>query len=144
MCASADEHGADSVAVTAKDTAQPGPAAAPELVEELVAANHILFDQGVVDAFGHVSVRHDKRPDRFLLARNMAPGQVTADDIIEFTLDGEPVNANGRRVYLERFIHGEIYRAHPHVVSVVHSHSHAIVPLSVVKGVRLRALFHMA
>ncbi|HEY0523010.1 MAG TPA: class II aldolase/adducin family protein [Stellaceae bacterium] len=144
MCASADEHGAESVAVTADDTAQPGPAAAPELVKELVSANHILFDQGVVDAFGHVSVRHDKRPDRFLLARNMAPGQVTADDIVEFTLDGEPVNANGRRVYLERFIHGEIYRAHPHVVSVVHSHSHAIVPLSVVKGVRLRALFHMA
>jgi HCOMODA/2-hydroxy-3-carboxy-muconic semialdehyde decarboxylase len=114
------------------------------LVEDLVAANHILFDQGVVDAFGHISVRSNKRSERFLLARNMAPGSVAAEDIIEFTLDGEPVNARGRKVYLERFIHGEIYRRRPDVVSVVHSHSHSIVPLSVVKGVKLRALFHMA
>jgi ribulose-5-phosphate 4-epimerase/fuculose-1-phosphate aldolase len=137
------EH-AHPIAVDAADTAEPGAAASPALIEELVAANHILFDQGVVDAFGHVSVRHDKRPDRFLLARNMAPGRVTAEDIIEFTLDGEPVNANGRKVYLERFIHGEILRRRPDVTSVVHSHSHSIVPLSVVKGARLRALFHMA
>jgi ribulose-5-phosphate 4-epimerase/fuculose-1-phosphate aldolase len=113
-------------------------------VEELVVANHILFDQGVVDAFGHISVRHDQRPDRFLLARNMAPGRVTAEDIIEFTLDGEPVNAGDKKVYLERFIHGEIFRRRPDVMSVVHSHSQAIVPLSVVKGVRLQAIFHMA
>jgi ribulose-5-phosphate 4-epimerase/fuculose-1-phosphate aldolase len=112
------------------------------LIEDLVVANHILFDQGVVDAFGHISVRH--RPDRFLLARNMAPGQVTAVDIVEFTLDGEPVNADGRKVYLERFIHGEIFRLRPEIMSVVHSHSPAIVPLSVVSGVRLRAIFHMA
>ncbi|MFC7514597.1 class II aldolase/adducin family protein [Herbaspirillum sp. GCM10030257] len=114
------------------------------LIEDLVIANHILFDQGVVDAFGHVSVRHDRQADRFLLARNMAPGQVTADDIIEFTLDGAPINANGRRVYIERFIHSEIYRRYPEVHAVVHSHSSAIVPLSTVKSVRLRALFHMA
>jgi HCOMODA/2-hydroxy-3-carboxy-muconic semialdehyde decarboxylase len=122
------------------------PSAEPSssLVEQLVLANHVLFDQGVVDAFGHVSVRHDRVPDRFLLARNMAPGQVTADDIVEFTLDGEPVNAQARKVYLERFIHGEIYRRRPDVLAVVHSHSHAIVPLSVVKGMRLRAMFHMA
>jgi ribulose-5-phosphate 4-epimerase/fuculose-1-phosphate aldolase len=122
------------------------PDAAPDaaVIEDLVVANHILFDQGVVDAFGHISVRHDKRPDRFLLARNMAPGQVTAADIMEFELDGEPVNANGRRVYLERFIHGEIFRQRPDVMSVVHSHSHNIVPLSVLGGRRLRAIFHMA
>ena len=113
-------------------------------IEDLVAANHILFDQGVVDAFGHVSVRLDTRPDQFLLARNMAPGSVTADDIVTFNLDGEAVNAEGRKVYLERFIHGEIYRRRPDVISVVHSHSHSIVPLSVVKGAKLRALFHMA
>jgi ribulose-5-phosphate 4-epimerase/fuculose-1-phosphate aldolase len=118
-------------------------AADPGIIDDLVAANHILFDQGVVDAFGHVSVRHDKQPDHFLLARNMAPGFVSRDDIVTFGLDGEPVNANGRRVYLERFIHSEIYRAYPNVVAVVHSHSHAIVPLSVVKGVPLRAIFHM-
>ena len=132
------------IAVHAPDTAQPGEPPSPALVEQLVSANHILFDQGVVDAFGHISVRHDKRPDRFLLARNMAPGAVTAADIVEFTLDGEPVDAQGRRVYLERFIHGELFRARPDVMSVVHSHSHNIVPLSVVKGATLRALFHMA
>jgi ribulose-5-phosphate 4-epimerase/fuculose-1-phosphate aldolase len=126
------------------DTAKPGPPPSPATVDELVIANHILFDQGVVDAFGHISVRHDKNPNHFLLARNMAPGQVSAADIIEFTLDGEPVNAAGRRVYLERFIHGEILRRRPDVMAVVHSHSHAIVPLSVVKGARLQALFHMA
>jgi HCOMODA/2-hydroxy-3-carboxy-muconic semialdehyde decarboxylase len=122
---------------------KPSPPAAA-LIADLVVANHILFDQGVVDAFGHISARHPANPERFLLARNMAPGRVTADDIVEFTLDGAPVNAAGRKVYLERFIHGEIYRKRPDVMSVVHSHSHSVVPLSVVKGVRLQAIFHMA
>ncbi len=139
-----DDHPPHPIAVDLEDSASPGVAASSALLEQLVDANHILFDQGVVDAFGHVSVRHDARPDRFLLARNMAPGQVAAEDVVEFTLDGEAVDAAGRRVYLERFIHGEIYRRRPDVMAVVHSHSHAIVPLSVVKGVRLRALFHMA
>lgn len=138
-----NEHG-HPIAVEVADSAKQGHAPSPALMRELVVANHILFDQGVVDAFGHISVRHDARPDRFLLARNMAPGSVTADDIIEFTLDGEAVNAGGRRVYLERFIHGEIFRQRPDVLAVVHSHSHAIVPLTVVKGVSLRAIFHMA
>jgi ribulose-5-phosphate 4-epimerase/fuculose-1-phosphate aldolase len=143
MCSS--HHGDhDSVATDITDTRIASVAPEPALVQQLVTANHILFDQGVVDGFGHVSVRHDKHPDRFLLARNMAPGQVTADDIIEFTLDGEAVNANGRRVYLERFIHGQIYRKRPDVMAVVHSHSHSIVPLSVVKGAPLKAIFHMA
>lgn len=141
MCSSND---GPSIAVEQADTATAGAAPSRALIEELVVANHILFDQGVVDAFGHVSVRHDARPDRFLLARNMAPGNVTADDIVEFTLDGAAVNADGRKIYLERFIHGEIFRRRPDVTAVVHSHSHAIVPLSVVKGTRLKALFHMA
>ncbi len=134
----------DRIAVHAPDTAATSQAPDPALIADLVAANHILFDQGVVDAFGHVSVRHDKRPDRFLLARNMAPGNVTAADIVEFDLDGNPVNAAGRKVYLERFIHGELFRARPDVMAVVHSHSHNIVPLSVVKNAPLRAIFHMA
>ena len=142
MCSSADHD--HPIAVALADRAEAGAAASLPLVEDLVLANHILFDQGVVDGFGHVSVRHDKRPDRFLLARNMAPGRVAHEDIVEFDLDGEAVNANGRKVYLERFIHSEIYRRRPDVLAVVHSHSHAIVPLSVVKGVRLKALFHMA
>lgn len=74
----------------------------------------------------------------------MAPSRVTAEDIVEFTLDGEAVNANGRKVYLERFIHAEIFRKRPDVMTVIHSHLHSIVPLSVVKGVRLKAIFHMA
>jgi HCOMODA/2-hydroxy-3-carboxy-muconic semialdehyde decarboxylase len=144
MCPNSDRTQDHPAAVAVTDGAAPAAAPSEGLVEDLVLANHILFDQGVVDAFGHVSARHDRAADRFLLARNMAPGGVTADDIVEFTLDGDAVNARGRRVYLERFIHGEIYRRRPDVVAVVHSHSHAIVPLSVVQGVRLRALFHMA
>jgi len=131
-------------AADVRDSAAAVAAPSRALIDDLVVANHILFDQGVVDAFGHISVRSDANPERFLLARNMAPGQVIADDIIEFTFDGEAVNARGRKVYLERFIHGEIYRRRPDVMAVVHSHSHSIVPLSVSKSARLRALFHMA
>jgi ribulose-5-phosphate 4-epimerase/fuculose-1-phosphate aldolase len=134
----------NAAAVEVADALEAGAAPASQLIEDLVVANHILFDQGVVDAFGHISARHDANPNRFLLARNMAPGRVAADDIIEFTLDGDPVNASGRKVYLERFIHGEIYRRRPDVMAVVHSHSHSVVPLSVVKGMRLQAIFHMA
>ena len=122
--------------------ASAGPAA-PQLIDDIVAANHILVDQGVLDGFGHVSARHDKRADRFLLARSMAPGLVTAADIMEFDLDGAPVDARGRTAYLERFIHSEIYRARPDVMSVVHSHSPAVIPFSVSKT-PLRPIYHMA
>ena len=110
---------------------------------ELVDANHILFDQGVVDGFGHVSVRHPIRPDHFLLARSMAPALVTETDVLEFDPDGAPTEAGGPAVYLERFIHSEIYRTRPDVVSVVHSHSPAVVPFSVVSGTKLRPICHM-
>ena len=119
-----------------------GPAA-PALLDDLVAANRILFDQGVVDGFGHVSVRHDKDPNRFLLARSMAPALVTAEDIMEFDLDGNPVDARGRAVYLERFIHSEIMRLNPAVMSVVHSHSPAVIPFGVSR-VPLKPLYHMS
>ncbi len=112
-------------------------------VRELVDANHILYDQGVVDGFGHVSLRHPELPDHFLLARSMAPALVTVDDILVFDLDGVPIGAAAPAVYLERFIHGEIYRARPDVASVVHSHSPAVVPFSVVGDVRLRPVCHM-
>lgn len=125
----------------------PAPASAgpadPTVVEDLVAANRILFDQGVVDGFGHVSARHDKDPDRFLLSRSMAPGLVTAADIMEFDLDGTPVDPRGRAVYLERFIHGEIYRLRPDVAAVVHSHSPAVIPFGV-SHAPLRPLYHMS
>ena len=116
----------------------------PALLDDLVAANRILFDQGVVDGFGHVSVRHPARPDRFLLSRSMAPGLVGAGDILECGAGGEPVAPDGRVPYAERFIHSEIYRARPEVQSVVHSHSPSIVPFGVVASARLRPIFHMA
>jgi ribulose-5-phosphate 4-epimerase/fuculose-1-phosphate aldolase len=144
MCSDHGGENPEPAAERVADTGQPSPAASKALIDELVLANHILFDNGVVDSFGHVSVRHDARPDRYLLARNMAPGGVAADDIVEFDLDSNPVNGRGHKVYLERFIHGEIYRARPDVMAVVHSHSHSIVPLSVVKSFPLRPLFHMA
>ena len=128
----------------APDSAEPSAAPSPVLIEELAVANRILFRQGVLDAFGHVSARHDKRPDRFLLARNMAPGLVTTADILEFDLTGNAIDAKGRAVYLERFIHGEIYRARPDVMAVVHSHSPAVIPFGLVRRRPLRSVCHMA
>jgi ribulose-5-phosphate 4-epimerase/fuculose-1-phosphate aldolase len=113
------------------------------LVEDLVTANRILFDQGVVDGFGHVSARRCHNRARFLLSRSMAPGLVTADDIMEFNEDAQPVEPRDRAVYLERFIHSEIYKARPDVNAVVHSHSPAVIPFGVTE-VPLRPLFHIA
>ena len=90
------------------------------LVEDLVAGNRILAMEGVLDAMGHISVRHSARPERFLLARSMAPELVTTADILEYDLDGNAVDARDRTSYLERFIHSEIYRARPDVRAVVH------------------------
>jgi ribulose-5-phosphate 4-epimerase/fuculose-1-phosphate aldolase len=119
------------------------PAPDPGLVDKLVVANRILYAQGVVDGFGHVSVRHDKSPVHFLLARNMAPALVRRDDIVTFDLEGAALDATGRRVYLERFIHGEIYRVRPDVQAVVHSHSPSVIPFGVTKQ-PLRPVFHMS
>ena len=116
----------------------------PALVEDLVAANRILYNEGVVDGFGHVSVRHDKSPERFLLARSMAPGLVTAADILEHDGDGQPIDPQGRTPYLERFIHSEIYRLRPEVQAIVHSHSPAVIPFGVVAGASLRPIYHMS
>jgi HCOMODA/2-hydroxy-3-carboxy-muconic semialdehyde decarboxylase len=113
------------------------------VIDDLVLANRILYDLGVVDGFGHVSVRHDRDPERFLLARNMAPALVTAEDVMTFALDGTALG-DPRVPYLERFIHGSIYRARPDVGAVVHSHSPAVIPFGVVSGVQLRPVFHMA
>jgi ribulose-5-phosphate 4-epimerase/fuculose-1-phosphate aldolase len=115
----------------------------PTLVDELVAANHILFNQNVVDGYGHVSVRHDKRPDRYILSRSRSPGIVVAADLIEYDLDSNPVS-DQRPGYLERFIHGEIFRARPDVMAVVHSHSPSVIPFGLVEGVPLRPVFHMS
>jgi HCOMODA/2-hydroxy-3-carboxy-muconic semialdehyde decarboxylase len=110
-------------------------------ISDLVDANHILVDQGVLDAFGHVSARAAHDSTRFLLARNLAPGLVREDDIQEFDLNGN--TRDSRPAYLERFIHAEIYRARPDVMAVVHSHSPAVVPFSVA-DTPLQPVMHMA
>jgi HCOMODA/2-hydroxy-3-carboxy-muconic semialdehyde decarboxylase len=114
-----------------------------DILADLAAASRILAAQGVVDGFGHVSMRHPSAPNRYLMARSIAPALVTAGDIIEYDLDSNPCNANGRGSFLERFIHGEIFKARPDVMSVVHSHSPSVVPFGLV-GVPMRAMFHNA
>src|SRR3989454_7889650 len=116
---------------------------ATDLIADLAAASRILAAQGVVDAFGHVSLRHPAAPDRYLMARSVAPALVTPDDIIEYDLDSNPINANGRGSFLERFIHGEIYKARPDIQSVVHSHSPSVIPFGLVR-VPMQAMFHNA
>jgi ribulose-5-phosphate 4-epimerase/fuculose-1-phosphate aldolase len=133
---------AAAVVAQAPAPSSAGPAD-PPLIDDLVAANHILYDQNVVDGFGHVSARHDKDPNRYLLARSMAPALVTADDIMEYDLDSTPVDQRGRAVYLERFIHGEIYKLRPDVRAIVHSHSPAVIPYADTK-VQLRPMNHIA
>jgi ribulose-5-phosphate 4-epimerase/fuculose-1-phosphate aldolase len=108
---------------------------------DLVAANRILAREDVVDAYGHVSLRHPARPDRFLLSRARAPELIEAADLMEFTLAGDPVDAEGRQPYLERFIHGAIYEARPEIQSVVHSHSHEVIPFGVA-GAAIRPVMH--
>ena len=134
--------------MSARDSAiAPPPALAgidPALIADLVDANRILFRHGVVDAFGHVSLRHPLRPAHFLLSRNLAPGLVTAADLVEFDADSEPVAADAPRVYLERFLHGEIFRARADVFAVVHSHAAAVIPFGIVPSRQLRPVFHMA
>lgn len=113
------------------------------LIDDLVIANHILVNEGVLDGFGHISVRHDQLPERFLIARSMAPGLVTADDILACDLDGHVHDERGRKTYVERYIHSEIYRARPDVMAVVHSHSPAVIPFGVTSA-RLRPICHMS
>jgi HCOMODA/2-hydroxy-3-carboxy-muconic semialdehyde decarboxylase len=119
-----------------------GPAA-PALIEDLIAANRILAMHGIVDAFGHVSVRHNRDRNRFLLSRSLAPDLVTAADLIEYDLDSNAVNANDRSQYSERFIHGEIYKARPDVNAVVHNHAASLIPFGV-SSVPMRPIYHMA
>jgi ribulose-5-phosphate 4-epimerase/fuculose-1-phosphate aldolase len=111
-------------------------------IDDLVTANHILYNEGVVDGFGHVSIRHPENPQRYFLARSLAPAVVKREDILEFDLDSDAIDARGARPYLERFIHGEIYRARPDVHAIVHSHSPSIIPFGAT-GTTLRPIFHL-
>ena len=115
----------------------------PALVDKLVVANRVLYDQGVVDGLGHVSVRHDSVPGVFLLSCNRAPALVRREDIVCYDYDGEAVSNTTQRPYLERFIHAEIYRARTDVLAIVHSHSPSVIPIGAT-GHRLRPISHMA
>lgn len=114
-----------------------------DALNELVTANHILAAEGVVDSFGHISIRHPDKPDHYLLSCSRAPECIQVDDIMEFTLEGEPVDAKGRDPYAERAIHGSVYEARPEIMSVVHNHSPNVIPFGVT-GVPLKPLYHMA
>jgi len=116
--------------------------ASAALVEDLVIANRILADLGVLDAFGHVSVRSDRDPQRYVLTRLLAPEMVTAADLIEYDLDSCPVHGDERKPCLERFIHGELYKARADVTAVVHSHAPSVIPFAA-SSVRLQPIYHM-
>jgi len=113
------------------------------VIDDLVVANRILADQGVLDGYGHVSMRHPRAPDRYLLSRSLSPAIITAGDIMEFDLQSRPVDPRGRKMYLERFLHGEIYKARPDVNAIVHSHSPTVIPFGV-STVKLQPVCHMS
>jgi ribulose-5-phosphate 4-epimerase/fuculose-1-phosphate aldolase len=113
------------------------------VIDDIVIGSRVLAEFGVLDGFGHVSARDPANPNHFLMTRSLAPALVTADDIMEFDLDGNAVDARGRSVFLERFIHSEIYKARPDVMAVVHSHSPGVIPFTI-SQVPLRAVFHNA
>ena len=112
------------------------------LASDLVAASRILAQHGVLDAYGHVSARSDRRPERFVMSRSLAPALVKASDLMELDLDSEPLPGDKRKGFLERYIHGEIYRARPEVMAVVHSHSPSLIPFGVTRT-KLRPIYHM-
>jgi HCOMODA/2-hydroxy-3-carboxy-muconic semialdehyde decarboxylase len=112
-------------------------------LDELVTANRIVAAEGVVDAFGHVSIRHPDDPRRYIMSRSRSPALVGVDDLMEFALDGTPLDPRGRAMYAERHIHGAIYEARPDVAAVIHNHSPAVIPFGVT-GVKLRPLLHVA
>jgi ribulose-5-phosphate 4-epimerase/fuculose-1-phosphate aldolase len=127
---------------TADAQLPPPPVAATthdQLIEQLVAANRILANEGMLDGYGHVSVRDLQNPNHYWMSRSIAPMTVTADDIIEYDLDSNPIDAQGRGSYYERFIHGEIYKVRPDVNVIIHSHSPTVIPFSTTK-VPLRAM----
>src|SRR5215813_11136077 len=128
--------------------AQPAPSSAgppdPQLIEDLVAANRILADHALLDGWGHVSVRHNRDPNRFLMSRGLSADLVTGKDILEFDLDSRPVDTHGlpmSALFTERYIHGEIYKLRPDVIAIVHTHAPALIPFGVTK-VPLQPMYH--
>src|SRR6185503_789325 len=110
------------------------------LVDDLVAASRILAGHGVLDAYGYVSARSDKRAERFIMSRSRAPALESAADLIEWGPDSEPAAGDKRKGFIERYIHGEVYRARPEVMAVVHSHSPSVIPFGVTQT-KLRPIY---
>src|SRR5438067_1166228 len=130
-------------AVATQQPQQTSDDAIARLIDDLVAANRILVDQGVLDGYGHVSVRSPRDPTHFYMARSIAPELVTAKDVLEYDLSGEPVEAKGVPLFIERFIHSEIYKARPDVMAVAHNHAPSLIPFGVV-GIELKPVYHMS
>lgn len=116
--------------------------ASAALVEDLVAGSRILAMHDVLDAYGHISARSDRRPERFIMSRSRAPALVVAADLMELGPDSEPATGDTRKGFIERYIHGEIYRTRPDVMAVVHSHSPSVIPFGATRT-RLRPIYHM-
>ncbi len=114
-----------------------------QTLSDLVIANRILAYYRVLDAFGHISARHPDDPEKYLLARSLAPHLITAEDVLTFSLASDPLDANGRHPYAERFIHGEIYKARPEVQSVCHNHAYTVIPFGITPT-PLRPVLHNA
>jgi HCOMODA/2-hydroxy-3-carboxy-muconic semialdehyde decarboxylase len=137
-------------AASAATSAAATPAAASgvgsreQVVADLVTANHILFREGLVDAFGHVTARDPANPGHYLMAANARPPFVTAADIVALDADSNPVSPDAPTTPFERFIHGEIYRLRPDVHAIVHSHAAALLPFGLVKSAPLRPVCHTA
>ena len=116
---------------------------AEHIKRDVVLANRIMARENVIDDFGHISLRHPENPKRYFLARSRSPELVTLDDIMEFTLEGEPIDQRGRPMYSERAIHGCIFMARPDVNAVSHFHARSVLPFTVADE-PLKPLFHMA
>ncbi len=112
-------------------------------IEDIVIANRVLAEHGVIDGYGHVSARSETNPNRYFLARSLAPELVTEADIMEFDLDSEPIDPQGRQMYSERYIHGQIYKSRPDVRAAVHNHSPSVIPFGIVP-VPMRPVYHMS
>lgn len=110
---------------------------------QLVMANRILARESVIDDFGHVSIRNPLNPERYFISRSRSPANVTRDDLLEYTLEGELVGNDSRRPYAERHIHGAIYKDRPDVHAVTHHHARSVIPFTMT-DISLKPIFHMA
>lgn len=127
---------------TAARAAKPKPMP-KEAIEDLVASYRILAMEGILDAFGHASIRNPDDPGTYFISRSRAPELVTPEDILEFDLDSNEVRGDPRKPYLERFIHGQIYKSRPEVNAVIHTHSPSVIPFGITKA-KLRPVYHMS